>query len=328
MKKKTAFALLVSLLSLVPISFFTVNFWSSPGVDSHPAEVSSALTSNHVVNIDALPLDALDEDIVPLEELYDQDLQNTLDAILRSDSRWVKLAKEHSLSIGVVDMHDPLHSRFAAINGNHMMYAASLPKIAILLASADAIDKGKIEASPEVKEDMRMMITKSSNSAATRMIERVGIDHIAKVLQDPCYKLYDKLNGGGLWVGKPYGKGNIRIGDPLKNLSHAASVMQVCKYYYMLAFGQLVNEDSSRDMLNMLVDPQLHHKFVSVLDRVAPNAKVYRKSGTWENWHADSALVWDKSRRYIVVALAMDSAGETILRELMAKIDTALVPKA
>jgi len=103
--------------------------------------------------------------------------------------------------------------------------------------------------------------------------------------------------------------------------------MQVCKYYYMLAFGQLVNEDRSKDMLQMLVDPQLHHKFVSVLDRVAPDAKVYRKSGTWANWHADSALVWDANRRYIVVALAEDGSGETILRELMLKIDTALAVK-
>jgi beta-lactamase class A len=209
-----------------------------------------------------------------------------------------------------------------------MRYAASLPKIAILLASEDALDKGKLEETPEIKADMRMMIAKSSNAAATRMMERVGIDHIAAVLQDPAYKLYDKLNGGGLWVGKPYGKGGVRIGDPLKNLSHAASVLQVCKYYYMLAFGQLVSEDRSRDMLSMLAHPELHHKFVSVLDRVAPTATVYRKSGTWKNWHADSALVWDESRRYIVVALARDGSGETILRELMAKIDHVLVPKS
>jgi beta-lactamase class A len=95
----------------------------------------------------------------------------------------------------------------------------------------------------------------------------------------------------------------------------------------MLAFGQLVNEDRSKDMLDMLVDPQLHHKFVSVLDKVAPGAKVYRKSGTWENWHADSVLVWDKNRRYIVVALAEDGGGETMLRELMLKIDNTLALK-
>jgi beta-lactamase class A len=260
-------------------------------------------------------------------DLQDAALQSKLLTILQSNSRWVELSKNKLLSIGIVDMADPMHSRFAAINPNNMVYAASLPKIAILLASEEAIASGKLKETPDVKADMRMMIAKSNNEAASRMFNRVGVDQIASVLQDPCYNLYDKQNGGGLWVGKPYGSGGTRVGDPIKGLSHAASVMQVCKYYYLLAFGQLVSEDRSRDMLQMLVDPQLHHKFVSVLDRVAPTAKVYRKSGTWENWHADSALVWDKNRRYIVVALAQDGSGETILRELMLKIDTALALK-
>jgi beta-lactamase class A len=159
------------------------------------------------------------------------------------------------------------------------------------------------------------------------MINRVGLEGISKTLQDPRYNLYDREHGGGLWVGKAYGGSNGRMGDPLKNLSHAASVTQVCKYYYMLAFGQLVNYERSKEMLSFLVDPELHHKFVSVLDRVAPHAKVYRKSGTWETWHTDSALVWDTNRRYIVVALAEDANGETMLRELMLKIDTTLASK-
>ncbi|HUR31402.1 MAG TPA: serine hydrolase, partial [Saprospiraceae bacterium] len=237
------------------------------------------------------------------------------------------LAKNKTLSIGIVDMNDPMHSRFAAINPDNMVYAASLPKIAVLLAAEEAIQQGNLTESAIVKADMRMMIAKSSNSAATRMVERVGLKQIGAVMQDPRYNLYDVENGGGLWVGKAYGASSGRIGDPIKNLSHAASVKQVCKYYYKLAFGQLVSPERSADMLSMLVDPELHHKFVSVLDRVAPNAKVYRKSGTWETWHADSALVWDADRRYVVVVLAEDASGETMLRELMTKIDKELVVK-
>jgi beta-lactamase class A len=327
MKKTTAFSLLISLCTLLILFFFTLTSWSPVYTPIPRTEMEKPESASPPVDIQSLPMHVSDDAVQPLEDCHDQDLQDKLESILLTDRRYVELSKSKSLSIGIVDMHDPLESRFAAINGNEMMYAASLPKIAILLASEDAIECGMIEETPEVKQDMRMMIAKSSNSAATRMFERVGVKHIAKVLQDPCYNLYDKKNGGGLWVGKPYGKGNIRMGDPLKNLSHAASVMQVCKYYYMLAFGQLVSEDRSRNMLQMLSNPELHHKFVSVLDRVAPTATVYRKSGTWENWHADSAMVWDKTRRYIVVALAQDGNGEKILRDLMLKIDTALVPK-
>jgi beta-lactamase class A len=328
MKRITALSLVFFLSYLPNFIFFTL---TSPGSanayssTSKRAEFSGGFFSNINYTERALPLDISEDGIKNIEDIQDPVLQEKLDDILKSNAHWTRLSKNKALSIGIVDMNDPINSRFAAINGNEMMYAASLPKIAILLACEDAIASGKLKETAEVKQDMRQMIAKSSNSAATRMIERVGIDHIANVLQDSRYNLYDQSKGGGLWVGKPYGKGGARKGDPLKNLSHAASVKQVAKFYYMLAFGKLVNKERSRNMLKVMSDPELHHKFVSVLDRVAPNAKVYRKSGSWENWHADSALVWSKERRYIVVALANDSNGETMLRELMLKLDAALI---
>lgn len=334
MKKVTV---LPYLLSLTPVFFtflFSINQWISTEAPLETGLSDTTLTTITEViapivplSIETLPLSVPAADVPLLDGLQDQELQNKLDAILHSNSRWTALAKNKSLSIGIVDMHDPMNSKFAAINPDNMVYAASLPKIAILLAGQEAIEQGRIKETAEVKADMRMMIAKSSNSAATRMVNRVGLKEIGKTMQDPRYNLYDVENGGGLWVGKAYGGSNGRIGDPIKNLSHAASVKQVCKYYYKLAFGQLVSPEGSKAMLDVLVDPELHHKFVSVLDRVAPNAKVYRKSGTWENWHTDSAMVWDEDRRYIVVALAQDAAGETMLRELMQKIDTALVAK-
>jgi len=68
-------------------------------------------------------------------------------------------------------------------------------------------------------------------------------------------------------------------------------------------------------------DPELHHKFVNSIEKVAPKAKLFRKSGTWHNFHADSILVWGSGRKYILVALAEDSDGESILRELAVKVD-------
>ncbi|MEP6794125.1 MAG: serine hydrolase [Saprospiraceae bacterium] len=335
MKKVTAFSLLLSLSPVILNFLFNLTPWNSlfselSGTESkleNPVTTSDSAFTLSALSLNSLPLSAPEESVRHLESLHNEELQSKLEAILHSNRHWVELSKSNSLSIGIVDMQDPLHSRFASINENNMVYAASLPKIAVLLASEDAIEQGKIVETSAVKADMRLMIAKSNNEAATRMIERVGIKQIGQVLQNPRYNLYDPENGGGLWVGKAYGKGNVRIGDPIKNLSHAATVMEVCKYYYMLAFGQLVSPDRSKEMLSYLVDPELHHKFVSVLDRVAPDAKVYRKSGTWANWHADSALVWDPHRRYIVVVLAEDTHGETMLRELMQKIDNVLVAK-
>ena len=280
------------------------------------------------INIESLPIAVPDSMIQPLRSLVDSSLQLSLDKIIAKNKKWASLAADKKLCVGLVDMRDIENVKFARINGNHMMYAASLPKIAVLLAAMDAIDKGELEETDDVDYDMRIMISKSDNGASTRMINRVGFDKIADVMEDPKYDFYDEEQGGGLWVGKRYAQAGDRHGDPMKNISHAASATQVCRYYYLLSFGKLVSFDRSQQMLGYLSDPELHHKFVNTLDKVAPKAKVYRKSGSWQTYHADSALVWGSSwRKYILVALADDPNGEQIMRELMMEVDKTLKPK-
>ena len=135
-------------------------------------------------------------------------------------------------------MKDIFNIKFANVNGDEMMYAASLPKIAVLLSAVDAIDKGELKESKEVKYDMNRMICNSDNRATTRMIDRVGFDKIEQVLTDPKYNLYDEEFGGGLWVGKRYASAGERNPDPMKGLSHAATVTQVCRFYYLMAMGE------------------------------------------------------------------------------------------
>ena len=98
------------------------------------------------------------------------------------------------MAVGIVDLRNTNEPRFARINGNHMMYAASLPKIAILLAAMDAIEKGELKETQDVKTDMRLMISKSDNHAATRMIDRLGYAKIANVMTSEKYELYDEVH--------------------------------------------------------------------------------------------------------------------------------------
>ena len=92
--------------------------------------------------------------------------------------------------------------------------------------------------------------------------------------------------------------------EPIKGLSHAATASQVCRFYYQLAMGNLVSRERSREMLEILVNPEIDHKFVNTLKKTVPRAILFRKSGTWRTWHADSVLVWGPGwRRYIAVAL-------------------------
>jgi beta-lactamase class A len=169
------------------------------------------------------------------------------------------------------------------------------------------------------------MISQSDNGAATRMIDRLGFKKIEQVLRNPRYELYDPNFGGGLWVGKRYAKGGRRYPDPVLGTSHGATVSQVCRFYYLLAFGKLVNPKRSSEMLDILAGPEIHHKFVYSLERLVPDATVFRKSGSWRKWHSDSVLVWGPVwRRYIVAALIEDADGEQILRKLIPEIETVL----
>ena len=275
-----------------------------------------------------LPFNISEENILPLRKLVDSQLQKKLETSLNANKTWAKLIKRKKMAVGLVDISDPYHVKFARVNGSEMMYAASLPKLAVLLAAEQALENGSLESSEQVLYDMREMISQSDNQSATRLIDQLGFVKIESTLTDPKYELYDPEYGGGLWVGKRYAKKGMRYPDPIMGLSHGASVTQVCRFYYLLAMGKLVSRERSTQMLSMLADPELHHKFVNSLDHLAPKAKLYRKSGTWRNWHSDSILVWGPVwRRYILVALIEDPKGETILRELVPTVENVLQTK-
>lgn len=273
-----------------------------------------------------LPLNLPAEQIKPLRECGDKEFQKALEATLKKNKSWARLVDRKRMAVGVVDLSDSHNIKYAQANGNLMMYAASLPKIAILLAAFQELEDGRLNDTPQLQQDLRAMISRSDNEAATRMIDQVGgFRMIEHVLRDPRYDLYDPNWGGGLWVGKRYSKDGKRYPDPVLGTSHGATVSQVCRFYYLLAMGRLINPERSRQMLTILEDPELHHKFMYTLDHIAPEARIYRKSGTWKKWHSDSVLVWGPVwRRYILAALIEDKDGETILRNLLQEVDTLL----
>jgi beta-lactamase class A len=273
-----------------------------------------------------LPLHSGVAKLQPLNSLTDDVLAAQLERELAKRPEWRALIAGKKMAVGLVDLRDPGNVRYAGINGDHMMYAASLPKIAVLLSTMETLEEGKLKETPGIRKDMRLMISKSDNAASTRLIDRVGFERIEAVMTDPKYAFYDENKGGGLWVGKRYGKGGITNREPLKNLSHAATASQVCRFYYLLAHGKLVNEQRSRQMLRIMENPELHHKFVNTLNLIAPNARLFRKSGSWKTYHSDSILVWgnDRNRRYILVALVDDPNGEEIIRNLVKPVEKVL----
>jgi beta-lactamase class A len=266
----------------------------------------------------------------PLRESQDPGLQRRLHTVLETRPGLRRLVREARLAVALVDLGEPARPRLAAVNGDRMLYAASLPKIAILLAAFEALEQDRLPESPAVLRDMEAMIRRSDNGAATRMIERVGLRRIDDVLMQDRYRLFDPAQGGGLWVGRAYARESRRIPDPVAGLSHGATALQVARFYYMLAHGRLVSRERSAQMLDFLSNPAIDHKFVrSLRARDARLGRVYRKSGTWRDWHSDSALVWeDGGQRYILVGLVESPEGEQILRGLVPLVESLLQPAA
>lgn len=239
---------------------------------------------------------------IKLEELVRQ--QGLTDAAARGD-----------LTLALVIVTDPSNPRLAEINGHEMVYAASLPKIAILLGAAVAIEEGRLALTQALHKDMNDMIRYSCNDCATRVLAQVGRQELLEILQSPDLRFYDEESTGGLWVGKDYGPGSAYRRDPLEGLSHGATAFQAARFYYKLYTRTLVSPAQSQLMLEALVDPGVSHKFVKGLGELQ-GAKIYRKSGTWKTYHADSALVTYFGHAYIMVALANHPNGALWLEKL------------
>jgi beta-lactamase class A len=164
------------------------------------------------------------------------------------------------------------------------------------------------------------MIRYSSNEDASRAIQTVGFEYISKVLTSAKYRFYDPSENGGLWLGKAYGgSGDYWKRDPLHNISHGATTLQVARFFMLLEEGRLVSPEYSAEIKEILSKPGIHHKFVKGLE--GTDSEIYRKSGTWSKYHADGALIKHAGKTYIAVAIMEDQRGGEIFPRLIQKLD-------
>jgi beta-lactamase class A len=241
-------------------------------------------------------------------------LQQGLEKLVKKQGLW-KHVKKKNLSLVVVDITNLNNPKLAEINGNKMFYAASLPKIAILLAAFVEIELGNLQESDELYTHMLRMIRYSDNKSANLVLSIVGGERIIEILQYPDFALYDPEHNGGLWLGKAYAEGAAYHRDPLHNLSHGATAIQAARFYYLLETHRLLNSELSKKMKAILSKPGIQHKFVKGLNSI-PGIRIYRKSGSWKNYHADSALVEYGKYKYIVIGLSDSASGGRWLEQL------------
>src|SRR6202000_1087263 len=96
------------------------------------------------------------------------------------------------------------------------------------------------------RHELGLMIKTSSNEMASKFSHELGLKQIEQVLNR--YDLYDARHGGGIWVGKHYGRDTERIGSPVADNSHAATVRQLLRFYLWLEQDRLVSPAASKTM--------------------------------------------------------------------------------
>jgi beta-lactamase class A len=254
----------------------------------------------------------------PLNEAGDRLLQKGLETLI-SEQNLSRAISSQELAVVLVIVTDPDKPHLAELNGRNMVYAASLPKIAILLGAAVEIDDGRLQLNDQLQVNLDNMIRYSCNACATRVLEQVGREELLEILQSPKFNFYDQSGNGGLWVGKDYAPGPAYHRDPLSGLSHGATAFQAARFYYKLQNGTLVSPQQTKLMMEALSNPGIKHKFVKGL-KAYPNLELFRKSGSWKDYHADSALVRSKGLAYIIVALSHNPKGAQWLEKLAAPI--------
>ena len=282
------------------------------------------LLSLTMVLLASLAAHAGEKDGYPLLwDRHDDRLQQQLDGIM-GRLGYHKAIEDRRLAVVLVDISDLMMPRVAGVNGSHMIYAASIPKLAILLGAFIEIRDGNLELDAETRKSLTEMIRYSSNREATRMLNTIGKQRLIDILQSDEFDLYDEEQGGGLWVGKEYGKSPAYRRDPLHNLSHGATAMQVARFYYLLETGQIVDAELQQEMKTMLGEPGIKHKFVKGLDDYE-DVDIFRKSGSWKKWHGDSAIIQSGDIRYIVVGLVEDPNGGAWLSRMIKPIHDLMI---
>lgn len=267
------------------------------------------------------------DDSTPPFDAYELNYDSPIDQGLQRELEQIDLKLRTELGMGseqtAAGLLDLKTFRLAMIHPDRQEYAASIPKIGILLAYLQLNPDAATDLARDTRRELALMIKASSNEMATRFSRELGLARIQQVLNS--YGFYDSKRGGGIWMGKHYGESAERSGDPIGDNSHAATVRQLLRFYLLLEQGKLVSPQASAAMRDIFACPEIPHdgiKFVKGLQ--GREVVLRRKWGSWEDWLHDSAIVTGAGRHYILVGLTHHSRGDSYLEQLAPAVDDLL----
>jgi beta-lactamase class A len=150
----------------------------------------------------------------------------------------------------------------------------------------------------------------------------MGLKEIQRVLD--AYQFFDRKHGG-IWMGKHYGPSEERLGDPINDHSHAATVRQLIRFYLLLEQGKLVSPQASKLMREIFASPEIPHDDIKFVKGLADReVQLLRKWGSWKDWLHDSAIITGPGRHYILIALTHHPKGDAYLVDLARAVDETM----
>ena len=79
-------------------------------------------------------------------------------------------------------------------------------------------------------------------------------------------------------------------------------------------------------MREIFASPEIPHDDIKFVKGLAGrDAQILRKSGSWEEWLHDAALVTGGGRHYILVALTKHPKGDDYLVQLASAVDDLMI---
>jgi len=255
---------------------------------------------------------------------HDTQVEPILQKQLESIDASIRETHGITFSQTAVGLFDARTSRLAMLRPDTEFYGASVPKVAILLAFFQLRPEEVANLDSTTQHELGLMIKASSNELAAKYSRLLGLKQIQQVLAS--YHLYDAQHGGGIWVGKHYGETGERIGSPVGDNSHATTVRQLLRFYLLLEQGRLVSPEASEKMRDIFASPEIPHddnKFVRALN--GRGVALLRKSGWWEDWLHDTAIITGPQRHYILVALTKHPRGDDYLVALAVAVDELMI---
>jgi len=260
--------------------------------------------------------------VLKYESPVDVALQAKVEEIDASLRRRYGMTTEQT-AVGVLDLRV---LRLALIHPDRIEYAASVPKIGILLAYFQVHPEAATRLDAVTRHELGLMVKASSNEMAAKYSRELGLQVIQGLLNDGGF--YDQARGGGIWLGKHYGKGDERYPDPVGDHSHAATVRQLLRYFLLLEQGKLVSSEASRTMREIFASPEIPHDDIKFVKGLADrHLEIIRKWGSWEDWNHDAAVITGPGRHYLLVALTRHPRGDDYLVELAQAIDDLMQPR-